>query len=70
MCRSCFIELRQTTFCNERGSVPIAERYAFGWVVREKEIVREREPREKVIVREHHDAPVIEKKTTIIKDRD
>ena len=39
-------------------------------VVREKEIVREREPREKVIVKEHHDAPVVEKRTTIIKDRD
>ena len=39
-------------------------------VVREKEIVREREPREKVIVKEHRDEPLVEKKTTIIKDRD
>jgi hypothetical protein len=38
-------------------------------VVREKEVVREREPRDKVIVKEHRDEPVVEKKT-IIKDRD
>jgi hypothetical protein len=38
-------------------------------VVREKEVVREREPREKVIVKERHEPTVVEKKT-IIKDHD
>jgi hypothetical protein len=35
-------------------------------VVRDKEVVREREPRDKVIVKEHRDHdPVVEKKTVI-----
>jgi hypothetical protein len=38
-------------------------------VVKEREVVREREPRSKVIVKERHDEPVVEKKT-IIKERD
>jgi hypothetical protein len=38
-------------------------------VVHEKEVVKEREPRDKVIVKEHHDHPVVEKKT-IIHDHD
>lgn len=38
-------------------------------VVKEKEVIKEREPRDKVIVKEHRDEPVVEKKT-IIKDRD
>ena len=33
-------------------------------VVKEKEVVKEREPRDKVIVKEHND-PVVEKKTII-----
>jgi hypothetical protein len=38
-------------------------------VVKEREVVREREPRSKVIVKEKNDEPVVEKKT-IIKERD
>jgi hypothetical protein len=38
-------------------------------VVREKEVVREREPRDKVIIEKERRPEVIEKKT-IIKDRD
>jgi hypothetical protein len=38
-------------------------------VVKEREVVREREPRSKVIVKEKQDEPVVEKKT-IIKERD
>jgi hypothetical protein len=38
-------------------------------VVREKEVVREREPRDKVIIEKERKPEVIEKKT-IIKDRD
>ncbi len=34
-------------------------------VVKEKEVVREREPREKVIVKERTDPTVVEKKTVI-----
>lgn len=34
-------------------------------VVKEKEVVREREPREKVIVKERNDPTVVEKKTII-----
>jgi hypothetical protein len=38
-------------------------------VVKEREVVREREPRSKVIIKEKRDEPVVEKKT-IIKERD
>jgi hypothetical protein len=38
-------------------------------VVKEREVVREREPRSNVIVKEKHDEPVVEKKT-IINERD
>ena len=38
-------------------------------VVKEKQVVREREPSSKVIIKEKRDEPVVEKKT-IIKDRD
>lgn len=34
-------------------------------IVREKEVVKEREPREKVIVKERDDPTVVEKKTII-----
>jgi hypothetical protein len=34
-------------------------------VIHEREVVREREPRDKVIIKEHRDEPVIEKKTII-----
>jgi hypothetical protein len=34
-------------------------------VVKEKEVVKEREPREKVIVKERNDPTVVEKKTII-----
>jgi hypothetical protein len=37
-------------------------------VVHEKEVVKEREPRDKVIVKEHHDDAVVEKKTVIHHD--
>ena len=39
-----------------------------GPVVKEREVVREREPREKVIVKEHREPTVIEKKTVIHND--
>ena len=38
--------------------------------VREREVIREREPRDKVIVKERHAPTVVEKKKTIIKERD
>lgn len=40
-----------------------------GPVVKEKEVIREREPRDKVIIKEHRDEPRVEKKT-IIHDHD
>ena len=36
-------------------------------VVHEREVVREREPREKVIIKKDHEPDVVEKRTTIIK---
>ncbi len=40
-----------------------------GGVVGEKEVIRERAPHDKVIVKERHHEPTVERKT-IIKERD
>jgi len=39
-------------------------------VVREREVIREREPATKKVIIEKERRPVVEKKTTIIKERD